>query len=290
GINWQESSHNPIQQYDMMTTTTPFVLWLGDSTYQLWYGYGTPTFLDFSVYMQNFICEAEPVNIIVASSEALKVMEASKAIDNDPATFWSSVGHIGSAVHTEWIYLNTGESKNINQVVLTPRAVSGSAMCFPVDFKFQTSDDGTLWTDISGQSYTNYDCADTLDQEFTFSSSVIAQYIRLFATKLSADSYGNYYCQIAEMNVIDTVSSVGIETARVPDESYFFENFPNPFNLSTTIRYTLPEESKICLSIYNVLGKQVAVLVNEVQSDGTYQVEWNGVNENGESVAGGLYI
>ncbi|MCK4750407.1 MAG: hypothetical protein KAT15_25295, partial [Bacteroidales bacterium] len=113
GVNWQESAHNPIQQYNTMTTVTPFVIWTSDSTYQLWYGYGTPSFLDFSVYMQYYLSEAEPVLNVVASSEALEVMEASKAIDNDPATFWSSAGHVGSAAHTEWIYLNLDSTKNV---------------------------------------------------------------------------------------------------------------------------------------------------------------------------------
>jgi hypothetical protein len=290
GVTWQESGLNPIQEYDTMTTCTPFVNWTSDSTYQLWYGYGTPSFLDFSVFVQDYILETEPVLMVFASSEALEVMNASKAIDQDPATFWSSTGYAGSATHTEWIYLNLGETKNITQVVLTPRIVSGSTMCFPVNFKFQGSTDGIHWTDIDGQSYTNYSCTDTLEQRFYFGSSFAAHYIRLYATKLSADSYGNYYCQIAEMSVSDILSSIDDQTSVLKTEFNLQQNYPNPFKTCTTIGYTLARKSKVSLKVFDMLGKEVTTLVNEAQSAGDHQVEWHGDSDKGESVAGGYYI
>ena len=290
GINWQESGLNPIQQYSKMTTCTPFVNWITDSTYQLWYGYGTPSFMDFSVYMQNFGSEDEPVLEIEASSEALEVMSAAKAFDNNPATFWSSNGHVGSPAFLEWIYLNLGIVKNIQEVTLTPRLVSGSAMCFPVDFKFQSSADGIHWKDISGQAYTNYACADSLSQKFIFDNSVATQYLRLYATKLSADSYGNYYCQLAEISITSVITSINNPISGLYDESILLRNFPNPFSESTVIRYVLPMESHVILKVYDIWGREVATLVNEIQRAGTYAIKWNGDNNATERLALGVYI
>ncbi|MDL1893857.1 FAD-dependent oxidoreductase [Sphingobacteriales bacterium CHB3] len=56
------------------------------------------------------------------------------------------------------------------------------------------------------------------------------------------------------------------------------QNYPNPFNASTTIRYTLSAESKVSLKIYNILGQQVAQLVDASQPAGEYRVRWNAVN------------
>lgn len=289
GVNWNESALNPIQEYNTMTTCTPHVLWTSDSTYQLWYGYGTPTFMDFSVFMQNYTLESEPLLNVAASSEALPVMNASKAIDNNPAKFWSSAGHVGSANYTEWIYMNLGAIRDISQVVIAPRVVAGSAMCFPVDFKLQSSTDGVNWVDVNGQSYTNYTC-DTLNQKFVFSSSVTTKYLRLYATKLSADSYGNYYCQISELSASAIYTSSEDQTSGLQNKFSLSQNYPNPFSSSTTIRYTLPLNSIVSLKVFDILGKEVASLVEKTQSAGTYEVIWDGVNYKGERIKNGYYL
>ncbi len=55
------------------------------------------------------------------------------------------------------------------------------------------------------------------------------------------------------------------------------QNFPNPFNPSTKIRYAIPggTTAKVTLSIYDILGNEIAVLVNEEKPAGEYQVEWD---------------
>jgi serine protease len=78
------------------------------------------------------------------------------------------------------------------------------------------------------------------------------------------------------------------DSDEIPD-TYLFElvqNFPNPFNQSAIIRYSIPEkftqtgseESLIILKIYDALGKEVATIVNQYQKPGSYEVEWNGRN------------
>ncbi len=62
-------------------------------------------------------------------------------------------------------------------------------------------------------------------------------------------------------------------------------NYPNPFNPATTLRYTLPDESSVSLRIYNILGEVVSNLVNEVQSAGYYEM-----NFNATGYATGVYI
>ncbi len=287
GVNWKESSNNPIQQFDTMATCTPHVVWCSDTTYQLWYGFGTPTFLDFSVYRQFLVNEAEITETVYASSQALDVMKAAKARDNDRFTFWSSVGYVGSGLHTEWIYFDLGGLTTVSQVNVLPRLVSLSAMCFPVDFKFQSSDDGVTWSDIEGQSYTAYQCKDTIEQKFFFGSLVETRYIRLYATKLSADSYGNYYCQIAEINT--AILPTGLSELK-PDENCMLQNYPNPFHAGTTISYSLKGEANVILKVFDIAGKEVAALVHAVQPAGTHQLEWKGTDSKGRQLPYGYYV
>ena len=68
------------------------------------------------------------------------------------------------------------------------------------------------------------------------------------------------------------------------------QNYPNPFNPQTEIAYTLPEDSHVKLAIYNTLGQEVKVLVDEYQNAGKRKVIWDGLNENGEKVASGIYF
>lgn len=70
-----------------------------------------------------------------------------------------------------------------------------------------------------------------------------------------------------------------------PDKYSLGQNYPNPFNPSTKIHYKIAQSEFINLSVYNVLGKEVAVLVNEIQSPGTYSVVFFADN-----LAGGVYF
>ena len=68
------------------------------------------------------------------------------------------------------------------------------------------------------------------------------------------------------------------------------QNFPNPFNAVTTIKYSLYSTSKVELIIYNVMGQKVATLIDGMQCAGTYRVVWNGKNDYGRSVCSGMYL
>ena len=67
-------------------------------------------------------------------------------------------------------------------------------------------------------------------------------------------------------------------------------NIPNPFNPSTQIAYQIPETGPVSLAIYNTLGQQVRVLVQNSQAPGQYRVTWDGKNEFGREVSSGVYI
>ena len=67
-------------------------------------------------------------------------------------------------------------------------------------------------------------------------------------------------------------------------------NYPNPFNPTTTIDYSIPEAGNVELVIFNMAGQKVRTLVSEKQDAAYYKVVWDGRNENGESVASGLYF
>ena len=75
-----------------------------------------------------------------------------------------------------------------------------------------------------------------------------------------------------------------------PEAFALANNYPNPFNPATTIKYALPQAADVELTVYNVVGQVVRTLVAEHQSAGRYVVEWDATNDNGHSLSSGMYF
>jgi len=69
-----------------------------------------------------------------------------------------------------------------------------------------------------------------------------------------------------------------------------YNNYPNPFNNQTVIRYSVSDISKVQIQVYNILGQLITTLVNEDKHPGVYEVFWNGKNIKGEDAPSGLYF
>lgn len=67
-------------------------------------------------------------------------------------------------------------------------------------------------------------------------------------------------------------------------------NFPNPFNPSTTINYSIPNDTNVKLCIFNVKGQKVTTLVKEAQTAGSHNAVWNGTDNHGKKVSSGIYF
>jgi len=76
----------------------------------------------------------------------------------------------------------------------------------------------------------------------------------------------------------------------VPPAWNLEQNFPNPFNPVTTIRYSVSSKGPVSLKIYNAAGQLVRTLVNEVKNPGVYKIDWDGHNNRGSRVASGMYF
>ena len=76
----------------------------------------------------------------------------------------------------------------------------------------------------------------------------------------------------------------------IPEEFSLGQNYPNPFNPITQMEYSLPQSSKVVISIYNVLGQEIKTLVNKEQDYGYHSVSWDGTDRLGKSVASGVYF
>ncbi len=87
-----------------------------------------------------------------------------------------------------------------------------------------------------------------------------------------------------------TVTDIKDQITLQPEEFYLYQNYPNPFNPSTVISYQLPVNGKITLKVYDILGNEVAILVNEEKLAGKYEVIFNVETHRNASLASGIYF
>jgi hypothetical protein len=68
------------------------------------------------------------------------------------------------------------------------------------------------------------------------------------------------------------------------------QNYPNPFNPSTEIRFNLPEATQVTLTVFDLLGRQVATLADGAYSTGSHTIQWDGRDSAGQKVVSGVYL
>ncbi len=98
---------------------------------------------------------------------------------------------------------------------------------------------------------------------------------------LRAATHGN---GAFERKLLPGITEVAEEN-NLPNDYMLYNNYPNPFNPSTTISYRIPQKGRVVLKVYDILGKEVATLVNEIKERGRHEIDFNAKN-----LASGTYI
>ena len=117
----------------------------------------------------------------------------------------------------------------------------------------------------------------------------------------SLDEYTLYYWRLrgenwlgnskwSEMRTFSTGKTLRVEEDILPGEFKLFQNYPNPFNPTTSIRYQIPETGLVTLKVYDVLGREVATLVNEEKPAGTYEIEFDSHSGEARNLTSGIYF
>ncbi len=105
-------------------------------------------------------------------------------------------------------------------------------------------------------------------------------------------SWGNWRAHIdnALEMFFPAKSTSAIEPKVVPQDFILYPNYPNPFNGTTNISFTLPREDKISLAVFNLMGQKVCTLADEKFTAGTHFLTWNGKNDLNLAQPSGIYI
>lgn len=103
---------------------------------------------------------------------------------------------------------------------------------------------------------------------------------------------GNYQYRLKQVDFDGSFTYSDIIEVEVLSPNVFSleQNYPNPYNPSTTIRYEIPEQSFVTIKVYDVLGNEIATLVNEEKPAGSYEVEFNIYSDEGQNLVSGVYF
>ena len=76
----------------------------------------------------------------------------------------------------------------------------------------------------------------------------------------------------------------------MPEEFALHQNYPNPFNPITSLRYDLPNDGLVNITVFDMMGRIVKTLTNGYQTAGFKSIQWNATNDKNEPVSAGLYL
>ena len=133
---------------------------------------------------------------------------------------------------------------------------------------------------IPGLEDTSYTFTDSLEPEADY-------YWKVYASDrfdLTTECESPYHFTTGKTGVLI------ITSPEVPRAYSLSQNFPNPFNPVTQIRYALPKPGRVSLSVYNILGEEIATLIDAQQEPGYYRLVWDGRDELGRGVCSGIYF
>lgn len=113
----------------------------------------------------------------------------------------------------------------------------------------------------------------SINSTYNYRSSFVFPTPRIDTVTVTVSNPVNSISKTWFVNVVQDPTSV--EDESIPTEYSLAQNYPNPFNPSTTIKYTIPKQSQVTLKLFDVLGNEIASLVDEQKSIGTYSVDFN---------------
>ena len=206
------------------------------------------------------------INNVEASSTSDTNTSASKTLDGlvngdpDPNSRWAS------QAMPQWIQFDLGAPEPVNLIAVSFFQWNNGRI---YNYSIETSDDSVKWQQV----VTN---ASSASQEWTINdfTNLTTRYIRIICLSNNQADWAGIW----EARILKSDKATSIEESSIPQSFALEQNYPNPFNPTTNIRFSIPKESFVTLKVYNILGKEIATLVNERKPQGTYNLKFDASN------------
>ena len=169
-----------------------------------------------------------------------------------------SVSVSGSVVHLVW-----RDDRDGNQEIYYKRSIDGG---------ISWSSDTRLTSNSSVKLYSSVSVSDSV--------------VHVAWTDTRDGNYEIYY----KRNPTGNIVGVKIISSEIPEEFSLSQNYPNPFNPGTNIKFTIPKSGLVTLKVYDVLGNEIATLVDEYKPVGSYEVKFDVGQDSSPDIASGIYF
>ena len=131
--------------------------------------------------------------------------------------------------------------------------------------------------------------------QYYFSSEILGRHQHAIIPNIDHDSYNIFNSACGRKALFgygdcDQLDFLNVMDFEVLDNYKLIKNYPNPFNPVTTLRYDLPENNHVNITIYDMIGRQVKNLINQTQDAGYRSVRWNATDDYGKPVSAGIYL
>ena len=248
-------------------------------------------------------------NLLIASSDYLFQNNVPENFTPTAGDFAYDILGVGKAVNDP----NNGADPPLSSgdqyiVGVQGDPITGNWSGWPITFNFDALLSGQNWNDYasadpgnpnaatiftgavsdSGNGVRNIRANNGISVYLTFNLSAMADTNDVGDPYILPDAYQLLYNILHYFqNAVNSINYNNLTNAITYELK---ANYPNPFNPSTNIEYSLKNTSEVSLVIYNLLGEKVRTLVNETQAADRYRITWDGTNDIGLKVASGIYI
>jgi hypothetical protein len=107
---------------------------------------------------------------------------------------------------------------------------------------------------------------------------------------LSSGGHFGDVLTVADTLIAGAGTSVPVRNGQLPEQTALLPNFPNPFNPSTSVQYSLSHPSTVRIRVFDCLGREIRLLTEKTLPAGSHSVEWNGRDDRGREVESGTYL
>ena len=235
---------------------------------------------------------------IEAEIYGLEIGRLPTCLRNDVETVWIHLGTEPFGGGNNNILIHTGQAELYIEDGILEEVFVHEASHTSLDAYHASSSGWLNAQSLDGEFISNY-AQDNPNTEDIAESFLVYLAIQYCSDRISEETYQTItttipnriqYFNEQNFNMFPIDSSLSLSPDLIPLIFALHQNYSNPFNPITSLRYDLPEQTQVILTIYDLMGREVTQLVNTTQEAGYKSVHWNATDMRGKPVSAGVYL